>query len=158
MPKLVNLGHFLPFYLPKNPQKSKLWKMKKFAGYIIILHKCTKNYNHMVYSSWDTEWDRQNFLSFWAIFCPFTTPNNPKKSKFWKKNQKMPGYIILLYIHVYNKWRSYDIWLLKYNMWQTNFCHFRPYFALSAPWQPKKSKFQNQKKHLEILSFYTFAP
>ena len=33
---------------------------------------CTKNDNHIMYDSWDTEWDRGNFLSFWAIFCPFT--------------------------------------------------------------------------------------
>ena len=33
--------------------------MKKIAGDIITLHKYTKIYNHMRYSSWDTEWDRQ---------------------------------------------------------------------------------------------------
>ena len=27
---------------------------KKIAGDIIILHMCTKNYNHMRHSSWDT--------------------------------------------------------------------------------------------------------
>ena len=59
---LVILGYFLP---PKNTKNKKFWKMKKFAG-DIILHMCTKNHNHIIYSSWDTEWDRQNFLSFWA--------------------------------------------------------------------------------------------
>ena len=47
--------------------------MKKTAGDIIILHICTKVDNHMRYSSWDTKWERQNFLSLWPIFCPFTT-------------------------------------------------------------------------------------
>ena len=35
---------------------------------------CSKIHNHIMYSSWDTEWGRQNFLKFWVIFCPFTTP------------------------------------------------------------------------------------
>ena len=30
----------------------------------------------------------------------------------------MPGDIILLYIHVYHNWRSYDIWFLKYKVQQ----------------------------------------
>ena len=46
--------------------------MKTNSGDIIILHMFTKNHNNMMYGSWDTEWDRQNYLSFWAIFCPFT--------------------------------------------------------------------------------------
>ena len=43
----------------------------------------------IMYSSWDMEWDRQNFLSFWAIFCPFNTPSliNPK-IKILKKKKK----------------------------------------------------------------------
>ena len=71
--KLVILGHFLPFYPPKNPLKSKSWKMKKYTGDIIILYMGTKNHSHVMYGSWGTEWDRQNCLSFWGIFCPFTT-------------------------------------------------------------------------------------
>ena len=40
-----------------------------------------------------------------------------------------------------------------------NFCHFGPVFALSAPWQPKKTKFwKNEKKYLDILSFYICVP
>ena len=33
---------------------------EKIAGDIKILHKCTKNHNYR---------DRQNYLSFWAIFA-----------------------------------------------------------------------------------------
>ena len=76
--KLVILGLFI--FCPLSPwktQKSKFWKMKKFAGDINILHMCIKNHNHMTYSSWDTEWDKQNILSFWAIFFPFNHPPSP---------------------------------------------------------------------------------
>ena len=58
--KLVILGHLLSFNPPpppppkKNPQKSKFWKNDKTAG-DIILHICTKKYNHLMYSSWDRE-------------------------------------------------------------------------------------------------------
>ena len=47
-------------------------KIKKTVGDIIILHTCTKNHDHMMHGFWDTELDRQNFLSLWTIFCPFT--------------------------------------------------------------------------------------
>ena len=46
--KLVILGHFLPFYSPKTPQKnhkSFLKKMKTITEDIIILLMCTKNHN-----------------------------------------------------------------------------------------------------------------
>ena len=46
--KLVIMGYFLPFYpLPKNLKTQNFEKMKKIAGDIIILHMCTKNYNHI---------------------------------------------------------------------------------------------------------------
>ena len=48
--KLVLLGHFLPFYPPKKPQKSKFWKMEKF-GEIIILYIYIKNHNYMMHGS-----------------------------------------------------------------------------------------------------------
>ena len=50
--------------------------MKTITGDIIILLVCNKNHNHMMYKSWDTEWGGQNFLSFYAIYCLFTHPDN----------------------------------------------------------------------------------
>ena len=70
--------------------------MKKSAGDIIILHMCTKNQNHMKYGSWDLEWDRQNFLSFKFIFCPFT-PLPPWRIKIKKKKKKKILDVIILY-------------------------------------------------------------
>ena len=68
--------------------------MKKLAGDIIILHMCTKNHNHMVYGSWDMECNRENFLSFSTVFCPYT-PLTTQKIKIFKKMEKLPGHIIL---------------------------------------------------------------
>ena len=54
--------------------KIKMLKMKKFAGDIIILYICTKNHNHMMYSSWDTDWDTKCFVIL-GHFLPFYTPS-----------------------------------------------------------------------------------
>ena len=44
-------------------------KMKKMPRYIIISHRCTINDNHMMYGSWYTECNKQNFLSFGPLFA-----------------------------------------------------------------------------------------
>ena len=96
--KLVILGHFLPF-IPLKTLKIQNFEKWKSDEYIIILYMCTKNHNHMMYSSWNTEWERQKNLSFWAIFCPFTSPLPPlmiPNIKILKRMKKMPGDIILL--------------------------------------------------------------
>ena len=55
-----------------------------------MLHMCTINDNHMMYGSQDMEHDRQNFLSFWTIFCPFTLQTT-LKFKRKKKKKKIPA-------------------------------------------------------------------
>ena len=65
----VILGHFLPCYCISNLKNWTFEKMKKKLGDIIILHLCTTNYDHTMYSSWDTEHDRQNFLMLWPFFA-----------------------------------------------------------------------------------------
>ena len=101
---MSHLGPFLPFYPPHNQENWSCENMKKTSGYIIILHICTINNNHM-YSSWDMKHNRHNFyhfqpffallhflpfLSFSAIFCP-----NSPKNQLKKRLKKIPGDIIL---------------------------------------------------------------
>ena len=67
-------------------------KNQKIAGDIIILHMCTKNHNHMRYSSWDTKWDRIfcHFGSFLAFSTPSFTSNRQNQNfKKWKKHLEM---------------------------------------------------------------------
>ena len=102
------LGHFLSFqppdahdrcnyfsfwaifclYPPNSLKKENFRKMKKTPGDVIILHKCTKNYDHLVYCcSWDMVYDGcKCYFSFWATFCPFTSLTDHKMeiSKKWK--------------------------------------------------------------------------
>ena len=61
----VILGNF-------NTLKNENIKHEKIPGDIIILHKCTKNHDHMLYYSWDMARVACNcYFSFWAIFSPF---------------------------------------------------------------------------------------
>ena len=58
--------------------------MKKIPGHFIILHKCTKDHDHMLYCSWDMTRDGCNcYFSFWPIFLPFYYCNRPKISLFY---------------------------------------------------------------------------
>ena len=75
--------------------------MKKTTGDIILLQLSITNNNHVIHSSLDMECNRQNILSFWAIFCPFT-PNQFEKPTF-KKNQMRYNH----FTHVYQKISDY---------------------------------------------------
>ena len=79
---------FCPFTPAWKMEISKEWKKK--PGDIIILHKCTKTHDHMLYCSWDMTCDGCNsYFSFWAFFfCSFTpiTAQKIKISKKWKKH------------------------------------------------------------------------
>ena len=126
--------------------------MKKFVGDITILHTCTKNHNHMRYSSWDTNWDRIfcHFGPFFAFLtlCPPTT----HKTKLKKIMKKTSRDVIILNLRN-KKTRSYDVCLFSYRVFaQTIFCHFRPVFAFLPHYWLQKLKFgKNIKKTLDIL-------
>ena len=137
----VILDHFLPFYPPNN-QKNQNFEMKKLPWDINILHRCNINDNHMTYSSWETECNGQNFLSFWTIFCKFWTEFfvildhffqkilTTQKIKIWTRKPLKYYH----FTHVYHKWQSYDVWLLRYGVCDgRTFCHFGPFFALLPP-------------------------
>ena len=86
-------------------------------GDIIILQKCTKNHDHMLYCSCDMAHDRCNcYFSFWAIFCSFN-PLPAQKIKRKKKKKNPVRYHH--FTHVYQKLRSDDAWFLRYGAQQT---------------------------------------
>ena len=66
--------HFRPFFAllspPTNNSENKNFeKLKKNPEDIIILHRCTKNHDHMLYCSLDMARNGFNcYFSFWAIF------------------------------------------------------------------------------------------
>ena len=104
-------------FTPYGPRKSKFWKIKKTPEHIIILHKCTINDNHRMYGSWDIERNRQIFLSFWTIFCPFPPLTIPK-IKILKKWKKRNAWRYYHFTQVYQKSWSYALLILRHSMWQ----------------------------------------
>ena len=108
----------------------------KTTGDIIISHKCNINAKHMMYGSWDIKHDRQNVLSFWAIFCPFT-PLKIQKIKIlkkWRKQLEISSFhtyvhkIMIICYTVPKIWRMADAIIF----------HFGLFFALFSPNSPKK--------------------
>ena len=127
----VILDHFLPFYSPNNPKNQNFEKIKKTPGDITILHKCTKNQDHMPYCSWDMACDRCNYFSFWTIFCPFT-PLTARKMKIKKKRKKLRE-ILSFYTRVP---KIMIIWYTVPEIWPVTdviVFHFGLFFALLPP-------------------------
>ena len=95
--KLVILGHLLPFHPNKN-SKIKILKNEKNLLEILLFYTCVPK----ITITWCTvpEWDRQNFLSFWAFFCPFS-PLTAGKIKILRL-KKTSGDIIILHICTIN--------------------------------------------------------
>ena len=111
------MGHFLPFYTLRN---QNLKKMKKTPG-DIIFHICAKNYDQMMYCSWDMGRDRRtdgrkkwhievdaphkNLLRM-AFKIPFTqasrclTGVDSYTVLETKKLEKLVGGILLQYLHL----------------------------------------------------------
>ena len=127
---IVISGHFCSF-APLFMSKIKILKK-----YIILLHMCTINQEHMMYGSWDMKCDRQNFFVIFGHFSPFYPPERWKYQK-WKKK---PGDIIILY------------WLYCSRDMTCDGCncyfHFGLYFSLLLPPNsPKNQNFIKMKKN-----------
>ena len=90
------------------------------------------------------------------IFCHFgpffallqkTTQKQHKKSKFWKTEKKNPQRYYH-FTHVYHKWQSYNVWLLRYEVWWTEFFAILDYFLHFYPLNnPKNQNFEKLKKN-----------
>ena len=104
-----------------------------------------------------------NFCHFWLFFALLLPSpiNDPKNQNFEKKKEKkkVSGDIILLCIHVYIEWRSYDIWFLKYKVRQIEIVvilgHFLPF---QSPDNPENQNFKIEKESpgdITILHIFT---
>ena len=104
---------------------------------------------YMVPDTWSM---KDNFLSFWAIFCCFTPLTNWKITilKKFKKHLEILSFctsapkIIICYTVP--------------GIWHMTEVIFFPFWAIFCPFTPNSPKNQNKKKkkkHLVISSFYT---
>ena len=91
------------------------------------------------------ERNKQNFLSFWTVFCPFTSPKDLENENF-EKTRKKPGEIIILHMRTIND--NHDIWFLRYGAPQTKFAVildcFLPFYP---PNNPKNQNFEKNEKN-----------
>ena len=113
------LGDFLPFYLASSPKSENFKTMKKTPRDVIILHKCTKNHDHMPICSWDI-WHVTYIIvvfHFFGNFFPFT-PNSPKTQNFKKMKRKPWRYCHFIYM--YQKLWLDDVRFLRYGGWEVD--------------------------------------
>ena len=75
-------------------------KEKKNPGDIIILLKCTKNHDHMLYCSWDMVHEIGLFVALLAPPPPPHLPNSPKNQNFKKWKEKKSLEILSFYTYV----------------------------------------------------------
>ena len=87
--------------------------MKNTPVDILILHKCNKSQDHMLYCSWDVVCDRCNcHFSYWAFFCPFTplTAQKIKNKKKWNKHLEISSFYICV-LKIMIRWCTVpEIW------------------------------------------------
>ena len=122
----VILSHFLPFY-PQQPPQKIFWQNKNS----ISLNMCTKNNNHMMYTSWDMECNK-NFFVILGHFLPLYLTNNLKNQNF-EKNEKKHLEISSFYCSVL---QTAIIWYIVTeicSMTDRIFCHFGPFFVYLPP-------------------------
>ena len=127
--------------------KKNCWRYYHFT----YVYQKSQSYDVLPETQSETE-----FLPFWAILCSFTSLMI-LKIKLW--NNEKNAWRYYPFAHVWHKWRSKDIWFLKYKTQQTEFSvilgHFLPFHPLTTQ---KIKILKNWKKYLVILSFYTCAP
>ena len=143
---------FCPF-TPLTARKIKIKKNIKNAWISSFYISVPKNYDQMMYSSWDMVHDRCNcYFSFWAIFCPFTplTAQKIKILKKWKKHLEISSFYIRVPKIMIRWCMVSEIW------WMTDvivISHFGLLFALLPPSAQKIKILKKQKKLQEISSF-----
>ena len=99
--------------------------------------------------------DKQNFLSLWTIFCPFTSPL-PLPPTNLKKGLEISFYTWVPRTKNDNH-RMYGSWDMKHD--GHNFLSFWTIFCPFTPLKAQKIKILKKwKKYLQILSFYTSVP
>ena len=136
---------FLPFY-PLTTPKIKIWKKWKKHLEMSSFYTCTKNPDHMMYGFSDMKRNRQ-FLVILGHFLPFYHTKNPKnQNKTWRYHSTQ----------VSQKSWSYAILFLRYGAWWMYCCFsFWVIFSTVSPLTTQKIRIlKNEKKHLDISSFY----
>ena len=108
---------------------------------------------HMMYGSWDIECGRQNFLSFWTIFCSLTLLSTQRIKIL--KNEKNTGDIIILYLCT--KYHNHMLQCSWDRTSDRNNFHFSCW-AIFCPFKVSEHPFKENKNALKIMQvlLYTY--
>ena len=106
---------------------------------------------------WCMERNKQNFLSFWTVFCPFTSPKDLENENF-EKTRKKPGEIVILHMCTINdNHMIYGSWDINCN--RQIFLSSWAIFCLFTHLTARKMEISKKWiKSLEISSLYTSVP
>ena len=97
--------------------------MEKNPGYIILLHLCTINEDHMMYGSWDVVAQHSEFFVILRHFLPFDPHLTTRKIKILKNENKRP---VILSFHTCVP-QITIIWCMVPEIWSAKdriFSHF----------------------------------
>ena len=117
------------WYLQAINEKSKFLKNnnKKKAEYIITLHLCIKNDDHMMHGSWDIKARRTDFFNRFVLLFAFLPHTSPENQNFEKKKKSLE--ISSFYTIVPNdNHMMYGSWNMKPN--RHNFLSFWAIFCI----------------------------
>ena len=130
----VILGQCLLLYTLSFSSPNNQENKKQSYGYypFILLYVCTINEDYLMHGSWDI---RHNRLEIFGRFLPFypLPPDHPGSENIEKIKKKTWTYYH--FTHMYQKWRSYYVWVLIYGVLQTyffvNLGQFLPFHTLT---------------------------
>ena len=153
--KLIISGHLLSFYPHKNSKIKILNTEKIYWRYHHFTHVYQKSQSYEV-QFLRYKWDRENFLSFWANFCPFSHLTTQKIKTL--KLKKTSRDITILHICTINdNHMMYFSWDMERN--RQNFLSFWTIICLFTPlWTQKIKILEKWTTHPKILSFYKCVP
>ena len=144
----------------------------------------TKNYNHMVYNSWDNEWDWNIFFVILDHFLPFY-PSNNLENKILKKRKKhleMSSFYMCPKNHDHMMYAFWDMecdWQTFLSFWTILYpssplmtqnikilkkillrCNLQQtdFLVILGHFCQENQNFKKWKKDLDISSFYISVP
>ena len=107
------------------------------------------NEDHMIYSSWNKTCHRKKFFFILGHFLPCQPLDNMETQNFKikKKQKKKNSWRYYHFTHLHHKWKSYDVWFLRYGAWRTEFFvildRFLSFYSLTTQ---KNQNFEKEKK------------
>ena len=129
----TNISNFRSFFTLLSPKNQNNQNFEKIPGNIIIFQMSTKIHCDMIYGSRETVRQTQ-FSVILVHILPFFTPlNNHPKNQNFEKNEKKTTWRYNHCTHLYQKWESYDVWLLRYKALQEELLVILAHFLLFYP-------------------------